>query len=251
MKAEHRKELETNTLADKMGQAMQRVKTGNRRTFIITLVVAALVAVALWVVYANVSETRKSASDAWVKFDDGGEKIIVDLGNTQGSTPAGKAALLQYAWMHYWELGVKKIGTDPMGAMIELEKSGKIYAKLAEECKDEDPLLFLPQALLGVAVVDECRAIQDSELFLKKAKDGYQALQDKKFENTGEAAFAKERLDQLKDAEKAKKIADLYEELQKKLGVRGIQQMPGFGPPILKGFDPKELDPLPPPEKKK
>src|SRR2546423_10961629 len=33
MKAEHRKELETNTLADKMGTVMQRVKTGRRGTF--------------------------------------------------------------------------------------------------------------------------------------------------------------------------------------------------------------------------
>ena len=30
MKAEHRKELETNVLADKMGHVMQRVKTGRR-----------------------------------------------------------------------------------------------------------------------------------------------------------------------------------------------------------------------------
>ena len=34
MKAEQRKELETNTLADRMGHLMQRVKGGERRTFL-------------------------------------------------------------------------------------------------------------------------------------------------------------------------------------------------------------------------
>jgi hypothetical protein len=244
MKAEHRKELETNTLANKMGQAMQRVKGGNRKTFLLTLIAAAVVAVVLYVVYQRSSESRAETANAWLKLDDGGQKSLDELKRDIGTNP-GKAALLQYAWLLYWEAGVKRVGTDPLGAMQALEEAGKAYRILAKECESEDPLLYLPQALLGAAVVDECRAIQDRD-FLKKAQDGYKALQEDKFKDTAEQKFAKGRLDQLKDAKKFEEIKASYEELQKALGVRGMQGIPGLGHPEL-----KDLGPLAPPDTKK
>ena len=48
MKAEQRKELETNTLADKMGRAMLRVKSSPRRTFLTYVIVAAAAIFAVW-----------------------------------------------------------------------------------------------------------------------------------------------------------------------------------------------------------
>lgn len=242
MKAEHRKELETNTLADKMGQAVQRVKTGRRGTYLTYLLVVVAVLIGAWFLYAYVTASRQERSDAWLRFDDGSAKNLDYLSKIEPTTPAGKAARLQLAWVHYYHGGIKFMGTDPNGALQMLKIAGDEYRKLAEESKDTDPLVE-PQALLGIAVVEEAKTIQDAS-FLDKAAEAYKAVLergDQKYKDTVYGKFAQERLDQLKDAKKRAEIAALYTELQRDFRVRAAQpihpDLPGMGkdlPPLQK-----------------
>ena len=240
MKAEHRKELETNTLADKMGQAMQRVKSGRRSTFLLYFAVALGLLVALWFAYSYMAGAKQEGSERWLRLDDGGAKNLEQLSVQDGSTPAGKAARLQIAWMIYWERGIKFFGTDPNGAMEALKIAGTEYRKLAEECKD-DPL-FEPQALLGVAVVEETKALQDAAL-LDRAEGAYKAVlgTDNKYKDTVYGKYAQNRLDQLKDNKKRGEIVAVYDELRRDFGIRALQQIN----PNLPDFGKGGLPPLP------
>ena len=223
MKAEHRKELETNTLADKMGHMMKRVKTGRRSTFMVYVLVGGAAAIGLWLLYASMTSSKIETSDRWLRLDDGGQKNLVELATKEGTTPAGKAARLQLAWLFYWELGLKKLGADPHDAMLKINTAGDLYRELAKDCAD-DPL-FHPQALLGIAVIEETRALQD-QLVLDKAVEAYKELRADKYKDTAEGVFAKERIDQLTDKKQRAEIAGIYDEVQRMLKVPAIQRQP-------------------------
>lgn len=240
MKAEQRKELETNTLADKMGNVMQRVKSSPRRTFFTYLIVFGVLAFAAWFGWQYYSEQRAGSSEQWVKIYDAAGNHIDELAGKEKETNAGKAARFQIAWLLYWDLGIKTLATDPTGSLKNLKNAGGIYALLAEECKD-DPL-FEPQAMLGRAVVEESMAVQNLD-HLKKAKDHYEAVVDKyKDKDCAEAKFAQQRLESF-GKNKKRELEGTYDMLQ--LLLRVPQPMPQFMP----GGD--GLPPLPPIKGKK
>ncbi len=132
------------------------------------------------------------------------------------------------------------IGIDPLGATKALREASRRYEELAKECAEADDKIFEPQALLGVAVCEETRAVQDISL-LAKAKKSYEnivTIHDGKYKDSAEGIFAQKRLDQMNDKTKFKEMEQVYEELQKSLQVPGVQQGGGFGlPPDL--FAPK------------
>src|SRR5687767_13346212 len=177
MKAEHRKELETNTLADRMGVVVQRVKSGQRRTFVIYAIIGLAVAIVLWYVYITIQENRQQASQLWMMLDDGGNENLRVLITKHTDTPAGKAACLQRAWYDYWEGGLKRLGADPAGAMQSLDSASRLYKLVADNSADD--LLFEPQALLGFALVEESKTVQDAAA-LDKAESAYKNVFDKK-----------------------------------------------------------------------
>jgi len=221
MKAEHRKELETNTLANKMGSVMQRVKTGRRSTFFLYVVAGAILVGGLWFWYVSVAASRQEASERWLRLNDGTLKSLSELAEKNPDKPAGKAARLQLAWLAYWELGVRRLGADPSDAMLKLKIASSTYKNLIKDCA-EDPQ-FEPQALLGYAVVEETKAVQDPA-FLESAVDAYKAVTAKYGTSgsvgpTAEGKFAEDRLKQLQDKESRKEITATYDDLRKALNV--------------------------------
>jgi hypothetical protein len=230
MKAEHRKELETNILADKMGQTMQRVKAGTRQTVLMYFVGLLVLSIALFIAYRWYASSTADASEQWLKLYDGSPARLQYLSSKEGETPAGKAARLQLLWILYWEIGIKRLGTDQRGTMELFKVVEKEYRDLAENCKD-DPL-FEAQAMLGQAVVVESWAVQDRS-HLERAKTLYDALVQK-HGAMAEGKFAKERYDLLKDTKKLAEIRNVYDELQLLLNVPALErpQMP-----ILPDFD--------------
>ena len=224
MKAEQRKELETNILADKMGQAMKRVKTRPRRSFFVYLILTVAVLVAATLTYLWITGNRRDNSNRWYMLYDASRENLLAMSQTNGETDAGKAASFQIAWNMFWSEGVKMIGYQsrlPGGergvdhAMTALEKVGGLYEKLAEDCKT-DPI-FHPQALLGQAVVEETMALQKIE-HLDTAAKYYNELVDK-YKDTAEGKFAKGRLDLLNDEKKKAEVADVYNSLRRDLGL--------------------------------
>ena len=234
MKAEQRKELETNTLADKMGHVVQRVKTGQRRTFLIYVIVTLALLVAAWLGYRWYSSEKATRSLEWLKLYDGSGNHIDELTQEKDSN-AGKAARLQVAWFAYWDFGTKMMASNKEGAMQQLKKSADLYGSLAEDCKDDK--VFEPQALLGRAVAQESRAVQDRD-HLKKAKEYYEELV-KKYEKSAEATFAQKRLDILNNNAKSGELSATYKELQGLLGIPApLEQRPEFkGIGGFPGFD--------------
>jgi hypothetical protein len=229
MKAEQRKELETNTLADRMGRVMQRVKGSPRRTFLTYFLVTVAVLVAAWFGYRWYYGDVTEKSLQWLKLYDGSGNLIQDLARDP-DTNSGKAALFQIAWEFYWLDGVKMMASDKVGAMKSLKRSVDLYGQLAEKCKDDK--IFEPQALLGRAVAQETRAVEDRD-HLKKAKEYYEELTTK-YEKSAEAEFARKRLEILKDDAKRGDLANTYKELQGLLGIpaplqgQGIKGLPAF-----------------------
>jgi hypothetical protein len=223
MKAEQRKELETNTLADKMGHVMQRVKASPRRTFFTYFFIIAALAAVSWFGWRYYSETKRASSFQWLQIYDGAGNHIMTLAETDKTTNAGKAARFQIAWLLYWDFGVKKMGTEQLASLGYIQEAGRYYSILAEECKD-DPVLA-PQALLGKAVVEETMAVQHVD-HLKEAKKYYEMIVEK-HKDSAEAKFAEGRLEWLKGGKRGD-LENTYEMLHRLLNVP--EPAPQFAP---------------------
>jgi hypothetical protein len=237
MKAEQRKELETNTLADKMGHVMQRVKTSPRRTFMTYLVIAAVVIFGLWFGYRWWLGVKAETSLQWLRLYDGAGGQMEELIAKDRDTQASKAARFQKIWIYYWDYGVKMAASDQKGSLMMLKQAVQDYTDLAEDCKG-DPV-FEPQALLGRAVAQETMAVQDRD-HLKKAEQFYEeilTINDKKYEKSAEGKFALQRLDILRDKTKKAELSATYADLQKLLRVPARDE-PRFDPKLFHpGFE--------------
>ena len=235
MKAEERKELETNTLADKMGQAMLKAKEASRRTMLMYAAIGAGCLVALFFGYRFFDSAKVESSETWVAFHDGQRGLLENVASKENS--AGKAARLQIAWFVYWEQGVKLLGHDMPAGTKALETAVAEYKAIQKLCAD-DPI-FEPQAMLGQAVAEECLTIKEAS-YLDKAKRSYEELH-KKYENSAEGKFAKARIDAITKA--GNTVANTYVELQDV--VRGQGGFPGGFPGGMQNpHDPEQLQRL-------
>jgi hypothetical protein len=191
---------------------MQRVRTGQRRTFVTYLIVALAAIIAAYAGYRWITGGKVQTSQDWLTFYDGSGTFIEDLAERRKEENVGKAARFELTWFRYWDNGIKMLGANKDGAMKSLAKAADEYRLLAELCKD-DPV-FEPQALLGRAVAEESLAVED-RAHLDKAKDYYKALTDmEKYEKTAEAKYARQRLEILNDPAKKAALASTYIELQ-------------------------------------
>ncbi len=205
MKAEQRKELETNTLADKMGVAMQKAKAASRRAVLLYAGLGLACLVVVFFAYRYFDTQKAEASETWVELHDGQRGLLEKVATKENA--AGKAARLQIAWFLYWEQGIKLLGHNQEAGLKALEAAAVEYKEIQKLCAD-DPI-FEPQAMLGQAVAEECLTVKDAT-YLEKAKRSYEEIQ-KKYEKSAEARFAKERLDEIK---KGNHVADTYVRLQ-------------------------------------
>ncbi|MBI2808797.1 MAG: hypothetical protein HYX68_27760 [Planctomycetes bacterium] len=233
MKAEQRKELETNTLADRMGHVVQRVKTGQRRTMLIYFVAVAGLVIATWVGYRWWYSGVEETSVRWLNFYDGGGDYLSSLAGKDLSTPEGKAARLQIAWILYWDEGVKWIGANQGRGIAGLKKASEFYEELVTACEKDKVLQ--PQAMLGHAACEENLAVLDPAKRLRKARDLYEELV-KKHPESAEANFARERLEILNDAKKTEKLVATYTTIDQVLRIRLMAELQRMKVPNLKGL---------------
>jgi hypothetical protein len=211
MKAEHRKELQTNLLADRLGRFYQSLRDGtwkvhpSTKAWLITGAVVAVVALLIgWRYYSN--SVTKSTSAEWMQIDDAAS--LSDLEKIVEKDPKGKAtraARFQVARI-YLRRGMEHfVSTAPnarQDALSDLEKAAGHYATLADQAKDT-PLLE-QEALLGVAKSKE--ALND----LDAARDAYQKLASKYPQSVNGKEAAK-RLKKLEDDKE--EVAAFYKKL--------------------------------------
>lgn len=232
MKAEHRKELETNSLADTMGQAVRNLRTRPRRRMLIygALVIGA--ALAIFLTYRWWNLRKEENTQRWYFLADGSRSAILALvDNSPGSNPAGvsaaaanpgsaagKAAALQLAWFEYWRSFQMLGGQKPGDALKQLKQLGEVrYPELAKMCAGDET--FEPETLYFQAVIEETRSVEDIKR-LDSAKSMYEKLANEKYGKSAFGQRAAERTALLNDPEKSKDVRQLYQDLKVGLGIR-------------------------------
>jgi hypothetical protein len=182
MKAEHRKELHTNLLADRMGRLVQGMRSGSRPTSLGVWIISGLV-VAIMVGWYVAKGSMASQAKAWVELNIAGDSSTlkrIALENP-GTLPARTARFQQARLL--LRQGLQQVYgiTRPEG-LIHLEEAAKIYGELVAECTGN--ALLQQEALMGAAKAEEARLIgiskeDEGEKFdaqLNRALELYQRL---------------------------------------------------------------------------
>ncbi|MCS7047470.1 MAG: hypothetical protein NZO58_14020 [Gemmataceae bacterium] len=213
MKAEHRKELETNALADRMGRLLQSARQTPQRSavwYFITAVVAALVVV---LAYRYWHTKKRDNSEAWVNYYLQGPHAK-DVAENFADRPQGKAVKFDLYGQLLWET-ITQLGTDPKGRINRLRQLSGLFENLRDECEKE-PILQA-EAMYALAVIDETLAIED-RANLDSATERYKELKQK-HGDTVYGKLAAERLKILEDETANRELRDLYQTLQIELKV--------------------------------
>jgi hypothetical protein len=216
MKAEHRKELQTNILADRMGRMMQSLKERPKKRVFLYVILAAIVVVGLFIFSRIRAASAQEESDHWSWLEDSFQPEMDKLRKEYPETNAGKAARFQYAWLAIWDVGEKILGAEPVEALGNLEVAESLYLKLRKDCEG-DPI-WEPEALYGLAVIEETKAIRlkDREKHLSEALKMYKNLADK-HKNSGRGKLAAQRAEALE--KRGQEIHNFYDELNARLEV--------------------------------
>lgn len=153
MKAEHRKELQTNELADWMGRNLDNLKT-NKRSWTTGAAIVLLVGGAI---AASVYFLRGPSGSAalWGKLNIATDtKELEKLAQEHPNTRVGRAALFEVARIQYQE-GIRDLASPDLrpGALTKLQKARELYEQLAAECKDAPQLA--QEALMWIAKIEE------------------------------------------------------------------------------------------------
>ncbi len=156
MKAEHRKELQTNYLADRMGRLVQGMRAGPQSTSSMVAWVFVSLTIGTVVVW-YVASANSNRSTLWVKFDeDSNQHNMAGLINLAGKNPAtlpARASRFQVARINLQEGLASLYSIQHDSAVLQVERARKLYTDLVRECTD-DPMLA-PQALMGAAKAEE------------------------------------------------------------------------------------------------
>lgn len=163
MKAEHRKELQTNLLADRLGRLVKGVRSGPLSMGAIVWTVIILVALvgAIWLFNRGGSS---SGSDAWVRLDGNEDPAALQrIADDHPGTSVGRAARLERARILLAH-GLAGICPDDRAtpedktkerdrAIQDLEDTRDVFRTLASEA-GSDPLLA-QEAFVGAAKAEE------------------------------------------------------------------------------------------------
>jgi hypothetical protein len=211
MKAEHRKELVTNTLATRLGEAVQTMKEGPSRGTLFVLVAIGLIVILVLVWRYLASSAEEADSARWFKWDSLTTpeqlKAFVEDKEAEGH-PQGRLARVEEARRNLYE-GLRQLGnagTRPK-AVEGITRAAELYDKLADECGDK-PLLH-QQVLLGAAKAHE--SLGDAE----QAHKYYQQLKER-YGDTVLGRDAAEQIQRLESAEQNGNFKALRDELNKK-----------------------------------
>jgi hypothetical protein len=202
MKAEHRKELETNILAQQLGKAYEGLKQGPSRTTL--FYVGAAVAVVLVIVLFRyfMSSSERDASKRWRELD---EVVFPDQLETYlaqadvKDTTQGKVARYREARLELAQ-GLRDLGVHRQGATDRIHSATKTYDELARSA-GKVPLLH-QEALSGAAKGYE--ALGDFET----ARARYKRLADD-YPTSALGKDAKAAIDRLDNSNNQADLAEL------------------------------------------
>ncbi len=224
MKAEHRKELQTNLLADRMGRLVQGIKAGPRSSSAFAWVIAVLALVVLagwyWAGYQNARQ-----SEEWVRLLNDprteGRDAAAYYGSVARQSPgslAGRTARFQQARALLSRGLTAFFSPEVHGqAVQDLDNAGKLYRQLLGECQGN--AVLEQEALLAAGKVEETLSGEpdhdnpDQKLgSLDRALAFYRRLADS-YPDSYEAKLAQKRIDELNDGTTRARIEEFYTKL--------------------------------------
>lgn len=227
MKAEHRKELQTNLLADRMGRLVQGLRTGPSSVTGVGWVIGVLAVLTVggWYWAAG---NRDHLSEQWVKLDNPGIGLLGDQGGSvltydeiarnHPGTVAGRTARFQTARTNL-KFGLTSIYSESSrgNAAKFLRDAREQFIKLAAECQGM-PLLE-QEALFGAARAEETLAgvaEPDSEDrrtgSLDEALKTYREVA-RRFPDTYEGKASAKKVEELSDPERRARIDKFYKDM--------------------------------------
>jgi hypothetical protein len=223
MKAEHRKELQTNVLADSLGRFVKNVKSGTKSSSLIYWILAALVLAVVvgWFIYRGYSS--RSRSELWTKLDEAASTANLEklgsIAEQSRGTKAARTARFQIARIQL-EQGLNTLGSEQRRAeaLKNIEDARTLYSELIQDTNDA-PLLR-QEAMMGVAKAEESligipKADAPNEMrgTLAQALKYYESLENATPESFQTKA-AKKRADELRN--NGTQIESFYTELNKR-----------------------------------
>lgn len=220
MKAEHRKELHTNVLADRLGRLIQTVRGGPKSTPVIIWVFLglAVLAVGFWYYFASSGKAERSAQ--WAKLDQATStamaagdrqeflKELSQIAKDGKGTMPGRAARFQEARFLLqqglqYQFAEFKTEEARQNALESLEEARRLYRQLATESQDV-PLLA-QEALMGAATAEEAligvpqeKNAEESRGNLDQAIADYEKLASS-YPDSSQGKAARKRADDLRE----------------------------------------------------
>lgn len=232
MKAEHRKELETNALADRMGRLLGNLKEKPQRGTVFWVIGAVLAVVVVFMSLRWYRVGKDENSEGWYSYY---VYDIKTLNDSYQEKPQGQAIRFEAAWERLWS-SMRKIGVDPRGAKDGIGKAKQEYEELAKEV-ESDPILA-PEALYALAVIEETLALENRRN-LDNALERYEEVVTKHKESAyGKLAAA--RVEALKNETTRKEITDLYQDLSTVVGFDRMNQLDRLLDPHKNILDPNK-----------
>jgi hypothetical protein len=162
MKAEHRHQLHTNALADRMGRLFQGMRSAPKSTSILAWVFVFLVLATYAVWQYTASATTRDRSDLWTKLADATHSPTASTGELQAiakNYPGTIAARTAQFELAHWksQQGLQALAADDRTRALPLLKEARqLYSSVLPECVDV-PVLA-QQAMMGRATAEESLA---------------------------------------------------------------------------------------------
>jgi hypothetical protein len=199
MKAEHRKELETNVLAQQLEKAYQGLRQGPSRTTILWIVGIVAVLLIYFLFRYFMSSSEAATSERWLELDDivfpEQLETVLKKGDLK-DTPQGRLARFKEARLNLSE-GVRILGNSPTDGVEKIENATKAYEELAKSSLKV--ALLHQEALWGAAKGNEALGnIEQATSWYTKLKDEYPT-----------SALGEDAKNQLKRLESPQTQADL------------------------------------------
>jgi hypothetical protein len=160
MKAEHRKELQTNTLADNLGRLLQGGRSMSRRTVLILILIAAVL-LGFWFWRTIQANNEAMRASLYVEFDLGNAQEMLEFSRENAGTEPSKAMKFQIAWLQLWKYGIEPLASNPFQARSSLEAAQESYRRLAEDVENDKVLSA--EAHYAIALIEETLAATEDQ----------------------------------------------------------------------------------------
>ena len=108
MKAEHRKELQTNSLADMLGRTVRNVRGGTGLSWT-KVIIAGVIIFGLFATWWFFNSRARENQELWMRVEANTDSKLKDVAQEYKDTKQGKAARLTLAHAYLWE-GIRMLG---------------------------------------------------------------------------------------------------------------------------------------------